>query len=294
MKMNYECLPCLVNQVVKVANITKADNQEELFRKIFAYLSNADFSKSNPEISGAAFRLLKQHIQKDDPYREIRAYYNRLFLHMADQLAERIDNSPNPLECALRYAIIGNVIDFNPIHSITEAEIMKWLAGAEKLSLAIDHTPELIAGLASAGTLLYLGDNCGEICLDKLLIQKIKALNPRIHIFFGVRGTPVVNDSVEADACFVGINEYADIISNGDDSLGTVLDRTSGAFRQIYEAADVVISKGQGNYESLSGQAAKKIYFLLVAKCETIAKEIGVTQKSIVCMSNAICSQRQS
>ncbi len=113
----------------------------------------------------------------------------------------------------------------------------------------------------------YLGDNCGEICLDKLLIKRIKKVNPKLDIYFGVRGSAVVNDSIEDDAFSVGINEYATIISNGDDSLGTVLKRTSKAFKEIYEKVDIIIAKGQANYESLSEENDKNIYFLLIAKC---------------------------
>lgn len=289
MKINYECLPCLVNQFVRVAENTKAENKDALFKKMFAYLADIDFSKSNPEIIGSTFRLLKEHINNDDPYREIREYYNNLFLNMLDRFENEINSSPKPFEQALKYAIIGNIIDFNPIHNSSLEDIMKWFADADKLKLTIDHTPQMIADLVSANNLLYLGDNCGEICLDKLFIKKIKEYNPSIHIYFGVRGKPVVNDSIEEDAYSVGIDEYADIISNGDDSLGTVLSRTSAEFNDIYQTADIVITKGQANYESLSEQDSKNIYFLLMTKCEVIAKNIGVAQKSIVCMNGNMC-----
>ncbi len=285
MKINYECLPCLVNQIVRVADITKADNKDILFKKIFACLGDIDFSKSNSEVIGSTFRLLKEHIKNDDPYRETREYYNKLFLDMIDKFENEINISFNPLEKALKYAIIGNLIDFNPIHNSSLEEIMKCFEEVDNLSLTINHTEKLINDLASANILLYLGDNCGEICLDKLLIKKIKEYNPSIHIYFGVRGKPVVNDSIEDDAYFVGIDEYADIISNGDDSMGTVISRTSDEFKHIYQAADIVISKGQANYESLSEQVGKNIYFLLMTKCEVIAKDIGIAQKSIVCMN---------
>lgn len=286
MKIDYACLPCLVNQVVRVADITKAENKDVLFKKVFTYLSNLDFSKSNPEVIGTTYRLIKEHIKNDDPYGETRTYYNRLLLSMIDQFEKEITNSDNPFEQALKYAILGNIIDFNPIHSSDTEEIMQWFANVDNLSLTIDDSEKLIDDLGSAQILLYLGDNCGEICLDKLFVKKIKEYNPSIHIYFGVRGASIVNDSIEEDAYYVGIDEYADIINNGDDSLGTVLNRTSVEFNHIYEIADVVISKGQANYESLSEQVYKNIYFLLMTKCQVIAKNIGVAQKSIICMNN--------
>lgn len=288
MKIKYECLPCLVNQVVRVVEMTNANSKDILFKKIFSYLSNIDFSKSNSEVIGSTFRLLKDHIKNHDPYKATREYYNHLFLNMLDKFENEINSANNPFEQALKYTIIGNIIDFNPIHNSNIDEIMNWFIDVDKLSLAINHTQKLIGDLEAAKILLYLGDNCGEICLDKLFIKKIKEYNPSIHIYFGVRGKPVVNDSIEEDAYFVGIDEYADIVSNGDDSLGTVLSRTSTEFNNIYQVADIVISKGQANYESLSEQISKNIYFLLMIKCEVIAKDISATQKSIICMNSGI------
>ena len=285
MKMNDQCLPCLMNQVIKVANITNAQDREALFTKVFKYLSTLDFKETNPEIVGGTFEILKNHIQNEDPYKELRNYYNELFLEKSKAIEERIETGLTPFETALKYAIIGNIIDFNPIHSITEKDIMGYFDKADELSLVINDANQLKEDIKASHTLLYLGDNCGEICLDKLFLKQIKAINPHINIHFGVRGTPVVNDSIEADAYFVGINEYAKIISNGDRSLGTVLHRTSKAFQEIYNKADIVIAKGQGNYESLSEETEKNINYLLMTKCNVIASDIKVPQNSLVCLN---------
>ena len=137
--------------------------------------------------------------------------------------------------------------------------------------------------ILKAESILYLGDNCGEICFDKLLIKRISELNPGCKLYFGVRGEAVVNDNTEEDAYSVGIDEYATIISNGDYALGTVLSRVSDEFREIYDKADVVIAKGQANYESLS-EEQKSIYFMLMTKCKVISDNIGVKEKSLVCL----------
>lgn len=285
MKINYQCLPCLVNQVVRVAEMTNAKNREDLFRKSFEYLSHIDFSKTSPEIFRDSFRLLKEHVEDEDPYKETRSYYNGVFLNMFDAFEKNTDQSPNPFEAAVKYAIIGNIIDFGPMHDIKMDEVLKLFKDSDNLTLTVNHTKKLKDDIASARSLLYLGDNCGEICFDKLLVKKIKELNPDIHIYFGVRGEPIVNDSIEEDAYKVGMDEFATIVSNGDGSAGTVLSRTSEEFNRIYEAADVVIAKGQANYESLSGQEGKNIYFMLMTKCSVIAENIGVPQKSLLCMN---------
>lgn len=285
MKINYQCLPCLVNQVVRVAEMTNAKDREDLFRKSFEYLSHLDFSKTNPEIFGDSFKILLQHIENEDPYKETRSYYNRVFMNMFDMFEKEVDQSPDPFGAAVKYAILGNIIDFGPMHKINMDEVLKLFNDSDNLALTVDHTEKLRNDIISAKSLLYLGDNCGEICLDKLLIKKIKEINPDIHIYFGVRGVPVVNDSIEEDAYNVGMDELATIVSNGDGSAGTVLSRTSQEFNRIYEAADVVIAKGQANYESLSGQEDKNIYFMLMTKCSVIAENIGVPQKSLLCMN---------
>ena len=112
-------------------------------------------------------------------------------------------------------------------------------------------------------------------------------MNPEITLFFGVRGKPVINDSIEEDAYFVGINEYAEVIDDEDSSLGTALNRTSSIFKEVYNKVDVIISKGQANYESLS-EEIKNIYFLLMTKCDVIANDIGIHEKKMVCMNQLI------
>lgn len=285
MKMKDQCLPCLVNQVIKVADITQAPDREALYRKIFTFLAQLDFQKTNPEVIGETFAILKSHLKNDDPYYEVRKYYNMLLMDMSESIEEHIGSDEYPFYQAVKYAVIGNIIDFNPIYNRTMEEIMKFINDAEHLAFTINHVKALQKDIQEAKTLLYLGDNCGEICLDKLLIKQIKKENPNLKVYFGVRGAAVVNDSVEADAYDVGIDEYAAIISNGDYALGTVLERTSEAFRKIFESADVVIAKGQANYECLSEYEKKKIYFLLMAKCQVIANDIGVGTNSLVCLN---------
>ena len=168
-----------------------------------------------------------------------------------------------------------------------EEDIKKYFSMIDTLEFTINDTDRLLEDIRCAKSILYLGDNCGEICFDKLLIKKIRELNSKCRMYFGVRGEAVVNDNTEEDAYFVGIEEVATIISNGDYSLGTVLERTSAEFLKIYQEADVIIAKGQANYESLS-EEKKNIYFLLMTKCKVIAENMGVKEKSLVCMKNRV------
>lgn len=285
MRMQDKCLPCVVNQVIKVANITGVDTKEELLREVFTYLSRMDFEITTPEIIGEIFGMIKRHTNNPDPYKETREYYNSMFLKLIPEFERKIEEAEYPFLLAMRYAIVGNIIDFNPIHNTLLEDIYDCFDKMEQFELAIDDSRTLMEDILGAQTLLYLGDNCGEICMDKILLRKIKELNPSIRLLFGVRGKPVVNDSIAEDAYAVGIDEYAEIVDNGDGSLGTVLGRTSPAFQEVYNKADVVIAKGQANYECLS-EENKNIYFLLMTKCDVIANNIGVEEKRMICMKN--------
>jgi uncharacterized protein with ATP-grasp and redox domains len=270
-----------------VSNITGVDNKEGLLREVFAYLSKMDFEITTPEIIGEIFGMVKKYTNNPDPYKETRNYYNDMFLKLLPEFEKKIEQAGNSFELAVQYAIVGNIIDFNPIHNTLLEDIFDCFEKMEKLEFAIDDSKVLMEDILNSKELLYLGDNCGEICMDKILLKRIKELNPSVKIFFGVRGKPVVNDSIAEDAYFVGIDEYAEVIDNGDGSLGTVLHRTSSEFQEIYKKADIVIAKGQANYECLS-EEMKKIYFLLMTKCDVIANDIGVSEKKMICMKNKV------
>lgn len=287
MKMHDKCLPCLINQVLKVADITGLDAKEDLLREVFTYLSKVDFNITTPEIIGEVFGMIKRYANNPDPYKETREYYNGLFLKHLPDFASKVEQSENPFLTAIKYAIIGNIIDFNPIHNILLEDIFDCFEKMEQSDLEIDDSAELVKDLSKANTLLYLGDNCGEICMDKLLLAKIKKENPNMKILFGVRGEPVVNDSVAADAFAIGMDAYAEIIDNGDGALGTVLHRTKAEFREAYQNADVIIAKGQANYECLS-EEKQNIYFLLMIKCSVIANDIGVAENKMICMKRSL------
>jgi len=284
MKMNDKCFPCIVNQVLKVAEMTECNDRRGLLRKIFIYLSELDDSTGTPEITGETFRILKQHIGNNDPYYELRKHYNTLLLSKEKDFERQVEESETPFLTAINLALLGNLIDFNPIHNTDMDQIDMLLSNAQNLELTIDSCKQMIHDIENSRTLLYLGDNCGEICLDKILIKKIKELNPTIEIYFVVRGENVVNDSIEEDAYYVGIDEYAKVVSNEDYSMGTVLERTSISFQKLFSSADIIISKGQSNYECLSDITNNNIYFLLMAKCKIIADDIGVPIKSAVCI----------
>jgi len=281
MNISEQCLSCLVGQAVKTANYTNAENKEELYKKIFHKMSDLDFNKTSPEVFGECYEIIKAHVGSDDPYKSIKTFYNKMFLDRLEEYDSKIKN----LEEAIIYSIVANIIDFNPVHVNVEEDIKYFFSNVYAHEFSVNHISSLVKDIKKAKSILYIGDNCGEICFDMLLIKRIKEVNPSCKIFFGVRGAAVVNDNNEEDAYFVGMDKYATIISSGDNTQGTILTRTSKEFNQIFEQADLVISKGQANYETLN-EEKKHIYFLLMVKCSAIAGYIGAKERTLVCLNN--------
>ena len=279
MKISEHCFPCLLNQVIKTAKLSKTENIDEIFRGTFEYLAKTDFSKTSPEIGGNTYRIFSEKTGIFDPYKDSKNFYNRLFLEKLPFFESKITSFKD----AVKYAVLGNIVDFSAIRVDIDSEIENIFSSAENFDFTVDDCEELLSDIKKAKNILYLGDNCGEIVLDKVLIKKIREINPDCKIRFAVRGTPAANDNTLEDAKFVGMDEVCEIIENGDCSLGTVIPRTSENFRKVYKEADVIISKGQGNYESLS-EEKENIYFLFMIKCPVIAEYAGFPERSVLCM----------
>ena len=214
--------------------------------------------------------MIRRLIGNNDPYRELKQRFNRLAMRMCIELAERVRASDDPLEAAVRLAIAGNIIDLGVKTSIAEADIEKVIRDC--LTANFDNQPleDFRNAVNQAGQILYLADNAGEIVFDRLLIE----LLPYDKITVVVKGKPVINDATMEDAEFASLTEMVEVIDNGSDGPGTILETCSQSFRDRFEDADLIIAKGQGNYETLS-DVDKNIFFILKAKCPVIARDLG-------------------
>ncbi|WP_234123896.1 damage-control phosphatase ARMT1 family protein [Clostridium hydrogenum] len=288
MKLNFNCIKCNVNQVIQVMDLFKAERskKEEAMREVLTYLSKTDYDRCNPEVIEGTWRIILKHIEKDDPYKDIKKYYNYEVLKIEKEVEKIIENSKNKFNTALKIVIAGNLIDFAAGHEFNIKMLEKQIANIEKTKLAIDDSEILYEHLKGAKSIIYLGDNCGEICLDKIFIKYIKKEFPNIKAYFGVRGKAIVNDVTIEDAQMVNMKEVAEVIDNGDGSLGTVISRVSSEFKNKFYDVDVIIAKGQGNYESLCEVDRENIFHLFMAKCEPVAKSLDVKTMSIVCVKN--------
>lgn len=286
MKFYLECTHCIISQIQRVSKLLSLDDTTEkiILQKIMKYLSTADLEKGSPEVYVDAFAILTEYLGEEDIYKQIRYDYNQKILDFEDKIDEMILSSNNPIKIALETSIAGNLLDLAIHREFSMEYLLNLISEIEKKSITIDDSKKMLEDIKKASTLLFLGDNCGEIVLDKLFIKQIKKYNPNVDIYFAVRGKPAVNDVLEADAHQVHMEDYAKIISNGDSCLGTVLTRTSTEFNKIFNSVDLIIAKGQGNFESLESEHLSNIYYLFMAKCPLVAQQVKVPELSIVCI----------
>jgi uncharacterized protein with ATP-grasp and redox domains len=276
MNISLVCIPCIVNNFLTLlkTGLLPDNAREPAMRHLLAFLSEADFQQSPPVLGREIHRMIRQELNNPDPYREIKNKYNRMILDMYSDLEKLVINAQDPFDTAMRLAIAGNVIDFGSQHQLDIVETINQVLNAD---ITIDDSQKLKEDLKSAKCLLYIGDNCGEIVLDKLFIKHIQVAN----IYFAVRSSPVINDITRDDALMVGMDKIAKIITSGDNAPGVVWESTSNEFKQVFNKADVIISKGQGNLEGLT-DVPGNIYFLFVTKCDLIARRMGTIKGDFI------------
>ncbi len=288
MKLQTECVACIIAQVKNVTTrLNLAESiREAAMKDTLDYLNHANYDDSTPASMGEIWQILLKHIDGTDPYADVKARCNREAMKMVPSTREKILNAADSFSVALKYAIAGNLIDYGLEHPVSVEKQNEQIDAIANTPFALDDSGELREALRRAKRVLYLGDNAGEIVFDKLLIERIGAEFPQADVSFAVKGSAVLNDVTRQDALAVGMGEAARVIDNGDCSPGTVLSRSSEPFRQAFAGADVVISKGQGNFESLSDTRKEQMYFLFTAKCDAVCNEVGASKLSIVCMKN--------
>ncbi|HNS17709.1 MAG TPA: ARMT1-like domain-containing protein [Bacteroidales bacterium] len=280
--MHADCLKCFLSQAGKLLHeYDVPDTIAGNIRNRFMLFIDNHQDISAPEAACLMHRLIKKATCTEDPYQKAKSDYNELLLQLEDEIRSIIRASDDPFQMALRYALAGNIIDFGPQKPF---DVLKALSEAAFKEPYIDHSLELKRELKNASMVLYLGDNAGEIVLDKLFIETINHPN----LYFAVRGSNILNDVTMEDADRVGLKKIASVISNGYDAPSTLVNKCSLEFRKIYEGADIIISKGQGNLEGLIDTCDKKIFFLLMVKCNVIAERVEVKEKNVVVLYNQI------
>ena len=275
MKTYLDCIPCFMDQALRAGRMVTDDEKEikELLDCVGDRIKHIPLEQTPPETGAFIYQKVREITGVKDPYKNLKRESIKQVLKLYPRLKNMVDSAADPLLTAIRLATIGNVLDLGIRNRYDlDAE----LAGVEKMEYAVFDYPVFRDQLARANKILYIGDNAGETVFDRLLIETLG-----VPVTYAVREIPVINDATEEEAVQSGIHEVADIISSGTTAPGTILDFCSEEFMKVFSEADLVISKGQGNYEGLSG-AGRHIFFILRAKCKVIARNLGVRENDFI------------
>jgi uncharacterized protein with ATP-grasp and redox domains len=272
MRIYLDCIPCFIRQSLDASRLATEDVyiHEQVVRGVIGLMNDLDMSQSPPVIGKKIHRLIRELLGIEDPYHSVKQQFNNIALKLYAKMRYLIIDSEISLEIAVRLAIAGNIIDFGLNSTLQETELEKTISQClieEHANIQIESFRNAID---EAEDILYLTDNAGEIIFDRLLIEQL----PIEKVTVAVKGSPIINDATMQDAVLAGLPKIVEVIDNGSDAPGTILESCSQEFRNRFENADLVIAKGQGNYETLS-DVDKNIFFILKAKCPVISRNIG-------------------
>jgi hypothetical protein len=282
MNISRECIPCLARQAVEIAEEATADvdKQEAIIKRSLATLSQLDFRETAPEIAFRMHQHAKELTGNVDPYLKLKAEYNQIAATIAKRIREErwLETASDPFDMACRLAISGNIIDFSVGLELEFKDVLKSVENSLKNNVFGTGSKALLQAVESANRIMYLADNAGEIIFDKFLLEHL----PLDRVTYVVKGGPIVNDATMDDAVQTGVADLVKVMDNGHASQGIVLEHCSDSFIEAFEESDLIISKGQANFETLSHLKGKNIFYLLRAKCKSVAREIGCEKMDYV------------
>ena len=272
MKTYLDCVPCVVRQCLDAVRSVTDDRQlhEQMLREGLRLAADLDLNRPPPYVGQIIHRRIRELTGVDDPYWAAKTRFNQLAMSMLPELRLIVRGSREPLEAAGRMAIAANVIDLGVKADLGEEQAGRALRDAWMADVWGDFA-EFRRQAESAAQILYLADNAGEIVVDRLLIEQ---LGPE-RVTVAVRGRPVINDATLDDARAAGLHELVRVIDNGSDAPGTILDDCNSSFRERFREADLVVAKGQGNFETLS-DVDRDVFFLLKVKCPVVARHVDL------------------
>ncbi len=282
-----ECVPCFIKQIDEAAKLVSDDKkiQDEIIKDATSLLHNINFKMPPPQMAQNIYRMIEQKMGRQDPYLEIKKKSNAMAMSLYPRLKEKVKESQDYLLTALEIAISGNIIDYGAKNSLDiEKEIENLFEKdfSDKDKIVFQYE-EFKGDLNKTDEILYLADNAGEVVFDRVLIEELSKTK---KIVYAVREKPIINDALKEDALECGIDKLAKVISSGSDAPGTILKECDPDFVEMFNQSKFIISKGQGNYETLSDLKNESIYFLFKAKCPVVARNAKVSVGNIVLMKN--------
>ena len=278
MRTFLDCYPCFLNQALRAGRLATDDEAQikRLLDEVGCMLKTIPLENSPAQTGRLVYRKVREVTANPDPYRQIKKRNIQKALGLYPDLKKIVAQANDPLLTAVRIAIAGNVIDLGVPG---EFDIEKEIEDVLEKPFAIGDYKAFKDHLERARSVLYLADNAAECVFDRILIEEMKKPTT-----FVVRELPVINDATREDALKAGLGELATVVSSGTDAPGTVLETCSQQFKELFYRSESIISKGQGNYEALSGQR-RPIFFMLKAKCAVVAADLGVAVGDIILKS---------
>jgi len=274
-RLRHECITCLMKHLDKAPEGISDELRLEYMQKVLKVFAEADELASGPVMVRQIYDIQKELFGMEEDFTEVKNYFNNVILEREQDISSKVSCHVEPLKLAVQYAMIGNYIDFGAMNSVDEDKLNELIENANADEVNKKVFDELISDLSNAKKIVYLTDNCGEIVFDKVLIQQIKKEYPDTDITVLVKGGPVLNDATMDDAVQVGLTDVVNVIGNGNNIAGTCIEKLSEEARNVLESADVIISKGQANYETLR-KCGMNVYYIFMCKCEMFAKGFGV------------------
>jgi uncharacterized protein with ATP-grasp and redox domains len=278
MKAFLECISCIIRQTIEILYRTVPSDKKrrQVLAAVIKKLSRTNIhTMTPPEATQFAHKVIHKMTGIKDLYKAPKLQNNREALALYPYLKKLVREVRDPLLMAIRLAIAGNIIDLG---ALAEFNIKRTIKDVLKQKFAVSDYKRFRRDLKRAKLLLYIGDNAGEIVFDRVLIEE---LVKQVEVVFAVKSKPVLNDVLMADAKMVGMDKVVRVIPSGSDHAGTTVNKGTKQFKKLFKQADMVIAKGQGNFETMD-QEKKSIYFLLKMKCPCLARATGYRAGDII------------
>jgi uncharacterized protein with ATP-grasp and redox domains len=293
MKTYLECISCFFKQALEAGRMAGADDktQKKILDEVAKAIPDIKLSSTPPEMGKTIHDIVKKITGQEDPYKKLKEKANEQTLKIYSELREKVESAGDKLLMAVELAIAGNIIDYGTKNSLdVEKELNKILDKEERViekeNASVFDFESFKNTLKNSKNILYIGDNVGETVFDSILLEEIKKMDSKKEVVYAVREKPIINDALKEDAIKAGIDNFAKVMSSGSEVPGTIIPLCSEPFIDIFKKSDMVISKGQGNYETLSDEK-RSIFFLFMAKCPVIARDVDCKVGDIILVRNS-------
>ncbi len=292
-RLRSDCMTCLMSRhLTKFPADTPEEKQVEYMRRLFDLFANAPLTLSAPVLSRDIVAIQEEMFGSENEYGEIKRHFNEVMMGYEEMVRDRITSSPDPLKLAVQYAMVGNYIDFGAMKNVDENYLNELLCSADSTNVDPEEYEHMVHDLATGKKMAFITDNCGEVVMDKILIETIKKLYPHLDITVMVRGEEVLNDATIVDAKQIGLTDIVKVIGNGTAIAGTHIEEMSGEPLKLLDESDVILAKGQGNFETMRN-CRRNVYYLFLCKCNMFAKDFGVEKFTGILVNDRTWSASQ-